>query len=87
MRLLRLEELLETITLKRLGLYQQPIVLVNTRSFFDPLLQLLSAAIFEGFMDERHRFMWQVVAEPEEVPDALINAPQWPSDARSFAAL
>src|SRR5688500_3489931 len=30
-----LEELLEAITLKRLGLYLGPIVLVNTRRFFD----------------------------------------------------
>src|SRR5262249_5921574 len=30
-----LEELLEAITLKRLGLYLNPIVLVNTRAFFD----------------------------------------------------
>jgi uncharacterized protein (TIGR00730 family) len=50
-----LEELLEAITLKRLGLYFGPIVLVNTRHFFDPLLQLLASAIEERFMDERHR--------------------------------
>jgi hypothetical protein len=29
--------------------------------------------------------MWQIVAEPEEVPDALANAPEWSADARSFA--
>src|SRR2546430_7162585 len=80
-----LEELLEAVTLKRLGLYLQPIVLVNTRAFFDPLLQLLSSAVAEGFMDDRHRSMWQVVAEPEEVPDALLSALPWPADARSFA--
>jgi uncharacterized protein (TIGR00730 family) len=82
-----LEELLEAVTLKRLGLYLGPIVLVNTRRFFDPLLQLLSSAISEGFMDNRHRSMWQVVGEPEEVPDALSSAPAWHADARKFAAL
>ena len=45
-----LEELLEAITLKRLGLYLGPIVLVNTRGFFDPLLELLASAIEERFM-------------------------------------
>src|SRR4051812_26877664 len=40
-----LEELFEVITLKRLGLYVHPIILVNTRNFFAPLLQLLEAAI------------------------------------------
>ena len=81
-----LEELLETITLKRLGLYVEPIVLVNTRGYFDPLLALLSAAVDEGFMDERHRLMWQVVAEPEQVPAALAAAPAWSEAARGFAA-
>jgi uncharacterized protein (TIGR00730 family) len=82
-----LEELLEAITLKRLGLYLNPILLINTRGFFDPLLELLARAIEERFMDERHARMWEVVAQPEEVPEALSRAPAWNADARSFAAL
>ncbi|MGH8227904.1 MAG: TIGR00730 family Rossman fold protein, partial [Steroidobacteraceae bacterium] len=71
------EELLEAITLKRLGLYLNPIVIVNTRRFFDPLIALLSRAVEEHFMDLRHLSMWQVVAEPEQVPEALAAAPPW----------
>jgi uncharacterized protein (TIGR00730 family) len=82
-----LEELLEAITLKRLGLYLNPIVLVNTRGFFDPLLELLANAIDERFMDERHASMWEVVAQPDEVIDALERAPAWSAEARTFAAL
>ncbi len=82
-----LEELLEAISLKRLGLYLNPIVLVNTRAFFDPLIDLLSRAIEERFMDERHSSMWQVVSEPEQVPEALDAAPAWTAAARSFAAV
>jgi uncharacterized protein (TIGR00730 family) len=82
-----LEELLEAITLKRLGLYLNPIVLVNTRGFFAPLLALLESAVAERFMDRRHLDMWQVVAEPEEVPGALERAPAWAAEARSFAAV
>jgi len=82
-----LEELFEAITLKRLGLFLGPIVLVNTRGFFRPLLQLLSHTVAEHFMDARHALMWQVVAEPEEVPDALERAPAWTADSRSFAAI
>jgi len=81
-----LEELLEAITLKRLGIYLGPIVLVNTRGFFEPLLALLERAVDERFMDRRHLAMWQVVAEPEEVPAALREAPAWTADARRFAA-
>ena len=81
-----LEELLEAITLKRLGLYFGPIVLVNTRRFFDPLVQLLASAIEERFMDERHRVMWQVVSQPEQVAEAFSTARPWSPEARNFAA-
>ena len=33
-----LEELLEAITLKQLGLFLKPIVIVNTNNFYDPLI-------------------------------------------------
>jgi uncharacterized protein (TIGR00730 family) len=82
-----LEELLEAITLKRLGLYLNPIVLVNTRGFFTPLLELLTRAVDEHFMDPRHLRMWQVVTAPEEVPAALASAPAWSAQAREFAAV
>src|SRR5262249_12534908 len=82
-----LEELLEAITLKRLGLYLNPIVLVNTRGFFDPLLELLEHAIREHFMDQRHARMWDVVAQPQQVPAALHGAAAWDAEARAFAAV
>ena len=80
-----LEELLEAVTLKRLGLYARPIVIVNTRGYFAPLLDQFAAAIDQGFMDARHGSMWQVVSEPDEVPGAIARAPQWPADAVHFA--
>jgi uncharacterized protein (TIGR00730 family) len=82
-----LEELLEAITLKRLGLYLNPIVMVNTRGFFTPLLELLRRATDERFMDPRHLAMWQVVDTADEVPQALASAPAWSAEARKFAAL
>src|SRR5579862_7228356 len=82
-----LEELLEAITLKRLGLYLNPIVLINTRGFFTPLLEVLARAVEERFMDVRHLRMWQVVDAPEEIPQALASAPEWSAEARNFAAI
>lgn len=81
------EELLEAITLKRLGLYTYPIILVNTRDFYAPLIELFERAVAERFMDERHLAMWQVVATPDDVPVAIATAPPWSIDARAFAAL
>jgi uncharacterized protein (TIGR00730 family) len=81
------EELLEALTLKRLGLFLGPIVLVNTRDYFQPLLAMLTRAVEEHFMDVRHSQMWQVVGRPEEVPEALARAPAWAESYRGFAAL
>lgn len=82
-----LEELFEAITLKRLGLFTKPIVLLNTAGFFDACLQLLEKCIAERFMDDRHRAIWQVTHQPEEVLSAIRSAAPWSHEARRFAAL
>jgi hypothetical protein len=80
-----LEELLEAMTLKRLGLFLGPIVLVNTQGYYDPLLAQLSAAIDGRFMDDRHGGLWSVVTEPEAVLHAIETAPEWSPANRDFA--
>ena len=79
------EELMEAITLKRLGLWNEPIVIVNTRGFFDPLVTLFDRAIRERFMNEQHLAMWRVVANASEALPALAAAPAWSEAARGFA--
>ena len=82
-----LEELFEAITLKRLGFFLGPIVLVSTEGFFEPLIRQLDSCVDEVFMDRRHREMWQVVEEPVEVFRAFRTAREWSEKARRFAAL
>jgi uncharacterized protein (TIGR00730 family) len=82
-----LEELMEAISLKRLGIYLKPIVLVNVKGFFDPLLTMLQRCIDERFMDERHAAMWQVAAEPDDILGAIHSAAPWTHDARRFATM
>ncbi|MEX0734462.1 MAG: TIGR00730 family Rossman fold protein [Steroidobacteraceae bacterium] len=82
-----LEELFEAITLKRLGLFLGPIVIVNTRGYYDPLIAQLAAAIECRFMDPRHDSMWTVVGEPEEVLPAIEAASSWSADSRDFAVV
>ncbi len=81
------EELLEAITLKRLGLFTKPIVILNTEGFYDPLKMLLENSIKENFMAEIHRDMWTFVDEPEDIIPALLNAASWDSGAIAFAAV
>jgi len=66
-----LEELFEAVTLKRLGLFAGPIVVVNLRGYYDPLLAQLAAAVDGRFVDRRHASMWTVVARPEDVLPAI----------------
>lgn len=58
-----LEELLEIITWKQLGLYLNPIVILNTNGFFDPLLEMLENAIEGNFMRNSMEIsgMWHIL--------------------------
>lgn len=81
-----LEELFEAISLKRLGIWLGPIVLVNTRGYFDAWVELMRRSIAERFMDARHASMWTLVDAPAQVPEAIRSAAAWSHEARAFAA-
>jgi hypothetical protein len=81
------DELLEAVSLKRLALFLGPIVVLNTRSYFDHLLLALERCISERFMDPRHRSMWSVVNEPGEVLPAIHSAPPWDPSSITFAGV
>jgi uncharacterized protein (TIGR00730 family) len=74
-----MEELLEAVTLKRLGQLTQPIVIVNTRGFYDPLREMLERCVRERFMHESHLELWTFVDEPEQVLPAMARTPSWPA--------
>ena len=82
-----LEELLEMITWKQLGLYLHPIILLNTKGYYDPLLELFHRAIEEHFMGERHRELWSVARTPAEAVELLHTAPVWDGSVRKFAEI
>ena len=81
-----LEELLEIITWKQLGLYLNPIVILNINGFFDPLLEMLEKAIDENFMRRQHGDIWKVAQTPEAV-QLLYETPVWDISIRKFAAI
>lgn len=80
-----LEELLEAITLKRLGQFTKPIIILNTNGFYDPLKWMLEKCVSENFMHQKHLDMWTFVNEPEEVIESIYNAASWDKNAISFA--
>jgi uncharacterized protein (TIGR00730 family) len=82
-----LEELFEAITLKRLGLYFNPIVLLNTKDFYSPLNDFMQTVIAERFMNAEHAAMWSLVAKPEDVLPKIRATPKWREDARDYAVV
>lgn len=82
-----LEELFEAITLKRLGLYFNPIILLDTLDYWQPLDAFLHKVIEQRFMNPEHAAMWARVAEPEDVLPTIRNAPRWNADARNYAVV
>ena len=82
-----MEELLEIITWKQLGLYFKPIVILNINGFFTPLLEMLQRAIDENFMREEHGSIWQVAQNAEEAVELLFHTPMWDEKVRKYAAI
>lgn len=82
-----LEELFEAITLKRLGIYLSPIVLLDTCRFYQPLQAFMQQVIEQRFMNAEHLAMWQLAAQPEDVLPTIRSAPAWSEDARNYAVV
>ena len=67
-----MEELLEIITWRQLGLYHHPIIILNTNHFYDPLIEMLKRAHTEKFVREEHAQLWHVAQTPEEALNILL---------------
>lgn len=80
-----LEELLEVITLKRLGRYLKPIIIVNHDGFYDSLIGLLSKMVKENFMRSEHLSLWTVVSSSKDALTAIENTKDWESNALKIA--
>jgi len=81
------EEVFEVMTLKRLGQFLGPIILINTGGYYDGLLAFLEHSVEQRFMNRTHLAMWQSVDEPEAVLEALSEAPEWSSERLAEAAV
>lgn len=82
-----LEELLEIITWKQLGLYSKPIVILNTRGYFDPLAAMLERAVSERFMRRIHRSLWSVAGTPQQAVELVKSTPQWDTAISKMAQM
>ena len=66
-----LEELFEVWTWSQLGIHNKPVVLLNARGYWDPLMQMIERSFSLGFIQEQYRDLLSVAAVPEEAVDQL----------------
>ena len=82
-----LEELLEVITWKQLGLYLKPIVILNVAGYYDSLLQQLERAARDHFMRPMHKEIYCPCLSAQEAVRLCETTPLWDSSVRKFAAI
>jgi uncharacterized protein (TIGR00730 family) len=61
-----LEEVTENLTMRQLGVHKKPLVLVNTRGFWDGLASFVRQLRLEHFILPEHESLVHMAATPEE---------------------
>jgi uncharacterized protein (TIGR00730 family) len=82
-----LEELTEAMTLKQLGLYKGPIIILNTLNFYKSFIDFLGEMISGNFLRYEHKGMWEIAESVEEVMNILAKKESWLHDPRSIAKI
>mgnify|MGYP000888739369 FL=1 len=82
-----LEELTEAITLKQLGLFKGPVIILNTLGFYRSFIAFLDQMVAGNFMRIEHKGIWQIAKTPNEVLVALANKSTWIDDPRRIAKI
>lgn len=82
-----LDELFEIVTLKQLGVYLKPIVVLNVAGYYDDLLRHLQRTIEESFMRPEHAGIWRVATTAEEAIEMVFTAPLVDESVRQFAKI
>jgi len=75
-----LEELTEAITLKQLGLFKGPVVILNVAGFYDGLLDFLDQLSEANFIRSDHRNLWSVASTPSESLKLVADYSGWNDD-------
>ena len=82
-----LEELTEAMTLKQLGLFQGPIIILNTMNFYKSFIEFLEHMVSGNFLRYEHKGMWEIAQTVEEVMVLLNKKEGWHHDPRSIARI
>ena len=70
-----LEEIIEMLTWKQLGIHGKPIVFANIGGYFDPLLAQFELAVREKYARPEDRILYAVAANTQAILTMLEGAP------------
>lgn len=82
-----MEELLEAITWKQLGIIDKPIVILNIDGFYDPLMAQIRRAIGDNLMRKDHLNLWTEVNKAEDILSAAQHPHHFDNNLRSYAKI
>jgi uncharacterized protein (TIGR00730 family) len=82
-----LEELTEAITLKQLGLFRGPVIILNTLNFYKSLIEFFEHMVSEYFLRSEHKSIWEIATTPGEVMSLLAKKETWLSDPIRIAKI
>ncbi len=68
-----LDETIETLTWRQLGLHERPLVFVDTNGYWTRLLDLFAHFTEQGFMHMRFNDFYAVAKTPEEAVDLALG--------------
>ncbi len=66
-----IDEMIEVLTWRQLGLHEKPVLLLNTDGYWDPFLDLIDHVIARGFADASFRGYISVCGSVEEIMSVL----------------
>jgi len=67
------DELFEILTWAQLGIHHNPIGILNTEGFFDPLLAWIDQMIDQGFVKPKFRQLLLVATKPDELLELILQ--------------
>lgn len=73
-----LEELSEILVERQLVLHRKPLVLVNHRGFWDPLLELVERMVAQSLVKEKNRALMTVVPDAAGAVEAILRFARQP---------
>jgi uncharacterized protein (TIGR00730 family) len=70
-----MEEIIEMLTWKQLGIHGKPVVIANLGGYFDPLLSQFDRAIASGYVRPEDRILFAVAENTKAILTLLEGAP------------